>query len=231
MDFNMKKTLCSALISTLFLFSPGVSASVNITSKEEKDYKEIKSAKIVYSGDITAIKVSQLMASINDININAPQVKEIALYINSGGGSMDAGYMGAEAVKGSGIPIRTINAAMTGSSATLIYCAAEKRTLLPSATFYFHSASIGNQGLDEITPNHLAYLSRNINNANQIFRDAYKDCLKLPNSELDKILYSNDHDLLLRSAEAINKGLAQGVEKGIPPTDISYYITDETDKN
>ena len=73
--------------------------------------------KIVYIGEVNGTKVAELMAGIDDINASYPAVKEISLYINSFGGDMEAGYIGGQAVRGSRIPIKTINAAMTGSAA------------------------------------------------------------------------------------------------------------------
>ncbi|MFN2049367.1 ATP-dependent Clp protease proteolytic subunit [Pantoea agglomerans] len=108
------------------------SVVINNTLKAQ----EIKSAKIVYIGEVNGTKVAELMAGIDDINVSYPAVKEISLYINSFGGDMEAGYMGGQAVRGSRIPIKTINAAMTGSAATLIYCSGAQRETLPSATFF-----------------------------------------------------------------------------------------------
>ncbi|WP_245393312.1 ATP-dependent Clp protease proteolytic subunit [Pantoea agglomerans] len=116
------------------------SVVVNNTLKAQ----EIESAKIVYIGKINGNKMAGLMAGIDDINASHPAVKEILLYINNFGGDMEAGYMGGQAVRGSRIPIKTINAAMTGSAANLIYCAGEKRETLPSATFLIPPAASQN---------------------------------------------------------------------------------------
>ncbi|WP_312242824.1 ATP-dependent Clp protease proteolytic subunit [Pantoea sp.] len=231
MDTFMKKIVSKLLILTSIAATPWAAANTNFVGKKVEENKEIKSAKIVYFGNISSNKISELMSSIDDINNNYPTVSEIKLYINSGGGEMEAGYAAAQAVKGSRIPVKTINASITGSSATLIYCAAEKRATLASATFYIHSASIGNSGMNYLQPNHINDLKKNVNNANEIFRDVYKDCLKKSSIDLDKVLFSEDNSLYLRYPESVKSGLANTLETSIAQTDIAYYIADNNDKD
>ncbi|WP_325177290.1 hypothetical protein [Pantoea sp. 1B4] len=75
-------------------------AKTSVVMNNTLKAQEIKSAKIVYIGEVNGTKVAELMAGIDDINASYPAVKEISLYINSFGGDMEAGYMGGQAVRG-----------------------------------------------------------------------------------------------------------------------------------
>ncbi|KAF6685125.1 MULTISPECIES: ATP-dependent Clp protease proteolytic subunit [Pantoea] len=196
------------------------SVVINNTLKAQ----EIKSAKIVYIGEVNGTKVAELMAGIDDINASYPAVKEISLYINSFGGDMEAGYMGGQAVRGSRIPIKTINAAMTGSAATLIYCSGAQRETLPSATFLIHPAASQNIQSNYLKKNEVILLSRDIDNVSKLFRDTYASCFKDDGIEIDKALFSEDNRIYLRFPESVKQGIAQKRVEGIAPADVAYYI-------
>lgn len=187
--------------------------------------QDVKSAKIIYTGYVNDNKIAEMMASIDEINTSYPAVKEISLYINSFGGDIEAAYMGGEAVRGSKIPIKTINAAMTGSAATLIYCAAARRDTLPSATFLIHPAASQNIQSNFLKKSEVDLLSRDIENASRVIRDAYASCFKHYNREIDKALLSEDNRIYLRFPESIKQGIAQKRVEGIAPADVAYYIS------
>lgn len=217
------------MLRYLILLSLGMAsiccmAKTSVVMSNTLTAQDVKSAKIIYTGDINGNKMTEMMASIDEINTSYPAVKEISLYINSFGGDIEAAYMGGEAVKGSKIPIKTINAAMTGSAATLIYCAAARRETLPSATFLIHPAASQNIQNNYLKKNEVDLLSRDIENASSVIRDAYASCFKHYDQDIDKALLSEDNRIYLRFPESIKQGIAQKRVEGIAPADVAYYI-------
>lgn len=213
-------------IVIFLIFAPGYCmAKTAVVISQKLKERDVKSAKIIYTGDITDNKIAEMMASIDDVNANYPAVKEIALYINSFGGDMEAGYMGAQAVKGSVIPVKTINAAMTGSAATIIYCSGIRRETLPGATFLIHPAASQNMQKNYLKKNEILLLNRDIENSSKMFTETYASCFKNHEKEIDNALLSEDNRIYLRLPESIKYGIAQKQVDGILPADIAFYIS------
>lgn len=212
---------------TLFLSfaSFGCIAQTSVVMKQTLMAKDVRSAKIIYTGDVSDKKIVEMMVSIDDINANYPNVKEIALYINSFGGDMEAGYMGAQAIKGSKIPVKTINAAMTGSAATLIYCSGVRRETLSGATFLIHPAASQNMQKTYLKKNEIILLNRDIENASTMFIESYASCFNNYEKQINNALSSEDNRIYLRMPESIKYGIAQKQINGIPPSDIAFYIS------
>jgi ATP-dependent Clp protease protease subunit len=188
---------------------------------------EVQQAKIIYSGEVNSRQAAELISAIDEINNDYPATKLIKLYISSFGGSMESGYLAMQAVKGSVIPIETINAGMNASAATLIYCGADKRYTFPHSSFILHPSAAPNLKTDWIRPNDIDLLKKDVEDGNKFFRSVYKKCTSLSSDEIDKVLYSNDSARYFLANEAKKIKLSQGEISGITPTPVSYYITDE----
>lgn len=189
---------------------------------------EVKTAKIIYSGEITSRQVSELISALDEINNDYPQADSIKIFISSFGGSMESGYLAMQAIKGSKIPVETINAGMTGSSATLLYCGAQKRFTLAESSFMLHPAASPNINTEWIRPNDIELLRKDVEDGNKYFKTVYKRCTTLSDEEIKKILYSNDSARYLVASEAEKIKLSQGTLAGILPTSVAYYITNDT---
>lgn len=211
----------------LLMLSGSVSAELRWNKSDTIKPEEVQEAKIIYNGEINARLISELIGTIDGINSNYPATKSIKLYINSYGGSIESGYLAMASIQNSTIPIETINAGMTGSAATLLYCGAKKRYALPLATFMLHPAATMNLKNEWVRPAELALLKKDVDDGNRYFREVYKKCTSLSSEELDKILYSNDYALNLSAGMAIKNKLSQGTISGISPTPVSYYIVDD----
>ncbi|VFS51958.1 ATP-dependent Clp protease proteolytic subunit [Budvicia aquatica] len=128
---NIKISLASLLLVPFFSM-----ASMTVVKNDTVNNVDIDVAKILYVGGVDEAKVVELISAIDEINIKYKNTRKIFLYINSSGGDMDSGYMAYEAVRNSTIPIVTVNASMTGSSATMMYCGAKERLMMSGAYFY-----------------------------------------------------------------------------------------------
>lgn len=188
---------------------------------------EVKTVKIVYNGEVNARQVAELISAIDEINNDYPAAQSIKLFITSFGGSMESGYLAMQAVKGSKIPVEAINAGMTASSATLIYCGARKRLALPESSFMLHPAASSNIRSEWIRPNDIDLMKNDVDDANKYFQIVYKVCTDLSSEEIKKILYSNDSARYLVATQAQDIKLSQGQVSGILPTPVSYYITND----
>ncbi|MGU9756284.1 ATP-dependent Clp protease proteolytic subunit [Serratia marcescens] len=202
-------------------------AEMHWIKSEKVKPEDVNTVKIIYTGDVNSRKVSELISAIDEINNDYPEAKVIRIFITSFGGSMESGYLGMQAVRGSKIPVETINAGMTGSSATLIYCGTEKRSTLPEASFMLHPSASPNIKTEWIRPNDVELLKKDVDDGNKYFRSIYKTCTNLSDEEIQRILYSNDNARYLTASEAEGIKLSQGNISGIYPTPVSYYITDD----
>ena len=181
--------------------------------------------KIVYNGDITPAQVAELISALDEINSDYPAVKSIKLFISSFGGSMESGYLAYQAIKGSKIPVEAINAGMTASSATLVYCGAQKRFTFSDASFMLHPSASPNTKSEWIRPNDVEFIRKDVEDGNKYFKSIYGSCTTLERQDIEKILFSNDNARYLRPKDAERIKLSQGNVEGIAPTPVSYYIT------
>ncbi|PAV03200.1 hypothetical protein CBG25_08190 [Arsenophonus sp. ENCA] len=220
----MKFSYKSYLFLLLFSYTLNALADVTVIKKENIKNEKITSAKIIYHGTITPEETMELISVIDEINNNYPKTKDIKLYINSFGGSMESAYMAYEAIKHSTIPVITINTAMVGSAASIIYCAGQSRLSFPLANFVLHPAGTPNFKSEFIRPNEIELLRKDVEIGNDFFRGVYQECSNLKSEELQKILFSEDSRKYISTNKAQELKIATGVAEGIIPSDISYYI-------
>lgn len=215
------------LIQTALLTCLALPLAANAELKKiPADYLEnetAESAKIFYTAAVEPNLISELLFSIDDINIHYPHLKKIYLYLNSDGGDMDSGQIAYWAVKSSKIPISTINLSMVGSSATIIFCGAKERLSLPGGKFLLHASSLtGSEGL--LRPDDIDNLKKESALYNQVFFDTYKQCTDYSDQEISRFLHSEGTRLLLTADEVKNNKLISGMASGIEQTPISYHI-------
>lgn len=181
-----------------------------------------KIAKIYYTGEMQPSAVSRLVSAFDEVNKNN-DVERIYLYINSYGGDMDAGLMAAAAVRSSAIPVTTVAMSTVGSSATIMFCAADDRRSLPEGSLFLHPASISHQG--DVRPADVAYLEKETRRFNEMFKKTYRACTKLDDAKIAEILHSEYNLTNYSPSEAMAIGLISSVDKKIIPATYSYAIT------
>lgn len=181
-----------------------------------------KIAKIYYTGEMQPSAVSRLVSAFDEVNKNN-DVERIYLYINSYGGDMDAGLMAATAVRSSAIPVTTVAMSTVGSSATIMFCAADDRRSLPEGSLFLHPASISHQG--DVRPADVAYLEKETRRFNEMFKKTYRACTKLDDAKIAEILHSEYNLTNYSPSEAMAIGLISSVDKKIIPANYSYAIT------
>ncbi|MFK3914785.1 ATP-dependent Clp protease proteolytic subunit [Enterobacter cancerogenus] len=215
------------LIIVLTLVFTGVAhAEMHWVKSDRIKPDNVDTVKIIYNGDVTPVLIAELISALDEINSDYPAVKSIKLFITSFGGSMESGYLAYQAIKGSKVPVETINAGMTASSATLVYCGAQKRYTFPDASFMLHPSASPNTKAEWIRPNDVELIKKDVEDGNKYFKSIYSSCTTLERQDIEKILFSNDNARYLRPEDAEKINLSQGSIEGIATTSVSYYITE-----
>lgn len=206
--------------TTIHLIITLLISYASFTSAQPVEDKN-KIAKVYYTGEMQTSAVSRLVSIFDEINKNN-DVERIYLYINSYGGDMDAGLMAAAAVRSSAIPVTTVAMSTVGSSATIMFCAADDRRSLPDGSLFLHPASIPHQG--DIRPVDVTYLERETRRFNEMFKKTYRACTKLDDARIAEILHSEYNLTDFSPSEAMAVGLVTSVDEKIIPATYSYSV-------
>lgn len=226
-----KNTFKALALVCVAAFSASSFATVSVVKKSNIKNNSVEAAKILYVGNVTEKSMTELIASIDEINATYPALKHLYLYINSGGGDMSSGYMAYEAVKSSPVPITTINLAFVASSATLFYCAGKERLTMPAASFILHPAAAFNIKQDYLKPNEIAQIKQYSDNYNALFRNVYKQCTSYNDEEINKMLFNEDGRQFINIDTALERKMSTGKADKMENVPVSYYILNEETNN
>lgn len=177
-------------VALVMLMSVWGQASGMVTQvhRDGEKAEEVKLIRIVYTGGISAAGITDLMSSLDKINLMYTNARGIELYLNSGGGDMDSGYMGYNGIRGSRIPVTTVNASMVGSAASLLFCAGQSRQAFEQSWFILHPAAATVSGQQELKPDALNRLSVLLSHYNGVFSSVYRACSHLNDQEIKDML-------------------------------------------
>lgn len=108
--------------------------------------KDLKQRKLFLNDEISSFTVEDLVKQILQINaedtgLDYDQRQPILLYINSNGGSVDAGFQLIDAIMCSKTPVYTINTGYQYSMGFLIGLSGHKRFATPNAKFLMHDGT------------------------------------------------------------------------------------------
>ncbi len=224
----MIRILLTAFIVT-FASGNGFASVRYVLPNSDLDIKN-KDINVYFFGGINNNKIIDLINAIDKFNIEYPKASAINLYINSYGGSMDAGWAGYGAIKSSKIPVKTINISSTNSSATLLYCAAEQRYVMSSATFLLHPAAKSfTEG--DYKPNEVDRQAEFLKNMNKYFFKAYSECTSLKTDEIHKVLSAEQFSRIISDEEAVKLNISSQVISSYFPAAASAYIYDDNNSD
>lgn len=198
---------------------------------ERNKPEDVKTAKIVFNGEVNAENTVDLMSALDDLNNTYPSLKEIELYINSYGGDVGNGYMGYQVVKVSRVPVKTINTGITASAATLIYCGGYQRLMMPEASFILHPAKSANIQVGYVSPSEVELLKKFTRMGSGYLSGIYSSCTNIRDEQVQKMLYSDENTWFVDATQAKQIALVRDVRAGIKATAVSYYITDSEKKS
>lgn len=215
---------CSLWTSLLLMMPILTHAAVTEVRAEGMRNDAVKQIKVTYSGAITPEQIMDLMETLDKVNVSYPNAQRLTLYLNSGGGNMDSGYMGYQAIKNSRIPVTTVNAALVGSSASLLFCAGTERQSFPESHFILHPASATVNGGTELKPDTLSLLSSTLTRYNEVFKTVYQTCTRLKAPEIDEMLSAENKRKDLSAEQAKSDGLIHDTTSQWIMADVSYFI-------
>lgn len=183
---------------------------------------------VYFNSGIDDRSVSSLLAALSDIALKYPTTKNVNLYLNSGGGMMNAGYVAYDFMRHYPLHINTINTAATDSAATMLYCSAEDRFAAPLSSFLLHPAAAAISANGFIKPDQAKQAVLDAERANLKFSEIYKSCLKLAPEALATLLSSESNSRHLDYDAAKDIGLITRSQDQLPRgTDRAlYFITD-----
>lgn len=92
-------------------------------------------------GRVENDSVGKAFDKIIELRNEKPE-EEVMLIINSGGGSLDAGFMFIDLIVAIGVQLVTVGTGHVGSMAIPIFCAGQRRLITPHTDFFFHE--VGN---------------------------------------------------------------------------------------
>jgi len=187
---------------------------------------EVKEVGIYFTGGVNNQTVTWLMSGLAEIKANYRNVNNIDIYINSEGGDMDASYVAYESLRKSPVKLNMINASMTGSAATIIYCASPERYAMPMSRFLLHPAAAGYEKADYIKPDQARRILEEDEAYNGLFRKVYSSCTSLTPQELNEITASEAGRKIYDVNDAIKHGLVTHGVKESRDYLLTYFITD-----
>lgn len=212
------------LICLLFLALP-VMAGANVEYFKHEDPGKVRHVKIIYMATVSGYTIKDLILTLDEVNSNYPNVKDVALYINSQGGDFFSGQMAVEAIKSSRIPVRTINYGMVASAASLIYCAATVRESMPTGFFVLHPASTTLSG--DYRPDTLRNEKDVLDHVESVLKSTYKTCTNYTDDDIDRIIHSDGTRAQLTAEESVAAGLTSTIIHSVALSDDTFIITDD----
>ncbi|PIE22302.1 MAG: ATP-dependent Clp protease proteolytic subunit [Planctomycetota bacterium] len=160
---------------------------------------------IIVSGPIDDKLCTATVAKLLSLEDKDPEAA-ITIFVNSPGGSADAGFAMYDMIRFVKCPVRCVVNGLCASAAVLVFLAAPKgqRFSLPSSRFLLHQPSTGAQGTAsdlEITAQQIVKMRERYN---QIVADA-ADC------PAEKVLEDVNRDFWLDASEAKQYGIVDRV--------------------
>ncbi|MGU3575883.1 ATP-dependent Clp protease proteolytic subunit [Brucellaceae bacterium C25G] len=189
-----------------------------------------KDVNVYFYGAVTPAKVVDLQNAIDGINMKFPKVSAINLYINSGGGDVDAGWAAYWSIKSSAIPVKTVGAGFVASMASIMYCAGSERSAMQQNEFYLHApANYGSQGMGK--PDDIKRLEKRLENVGKRMSEIYASCTALSPEEIADISKTEYFAKSYGTEEAIKIGLSQKRADKILPAAATIYIFDKENQS
>ncbi|HET8607802.1 MAG TPA: ATP-dependent Clp protease proteolytic subunit [Gaiellaceae bacterium] len=169
-------------------------------------YSRLLRERIVFLGSEVDDEVANLVcAQLLFLEAEDPE-KEIALYVNSPGGSAYAGMAIYDAMQHVRPDVKTICVGMSMSAAAMILCggAPGKRFALPNSKLMIHQGSAGFRG----TPADIDIHAREVLSTTRRMAEIIA---RHSGREVEQVLQDIDRDRFMSPEEAIEYGLIDGV--------------------
>ena len=155
-------------------------------------------------GSIDADMVNSLIAQIRYLAQEDPE-KEIAIYINSPGGSVPDGMALLDVMQAVSCPIRTVCVGTAASMASLLFVCGDTRDMLPHSHLMIHDPLMQNISGSALK---IETLSKNLLRTREIVCKIYA---KVSGKTLEEIYALTCEDTLLDAGTALEMGFADRI--------------------
>ncbi|MGM3184679.1 ATP-dependent Clp protease proteolytic subunit [Dickeya oryzae] len=222
----MKKRLCLLLpLLPLAVLPASAMATLKMITTPGVAPDAVSAVKMYFSGNINEEKVTELTMALDEANMRFKNAHDLYLYINSRGGELDSAHVAYLAIKSSRIPVTTVDMSMTASAATVLFCGAKNRVMLPNTTLLIHPPAV-NQSEKSSTPDSLELKQQWSSHYVDMLKNVYRQCTTLSDEAMNKALHSEDAHLFLSNSEAEKIGITTATEEQIHAADVVYFIND-----
>ncbi|CAG9298471.1 ATP-dependent Clp protease proteolytic subunit [Celerinatantimonas diazotrophica] len=204
-------------------------ANLTVVGNNNIASNQVKAVKVMYMAPINNYYMSELIAAINQINIQYKQAQHIYLYINTMGGDMNSAVAAYQTIKSSAIPVTTINLATIASAGNVIFCAGSSRLGFKHSQFIFHPISWAfkdHNNNQTLTPAGLANIEEMLENTQQMVTPIYQKCTNFTPTEIKKFFYSESERHYISGNKAITHKLISAYATKMQKTPVNYYIAD-----
>lgn len=167
----------------------------------------LKDRIILVQGEVEDSMATSIVAQLLFLEAQDPE-KEIAMYINSPGGSVTAGLSITDTMNFIKAPVTTIVMGLAASMGTIIAASGEKghRFMLPNAEYLIHQPMGGAAGGTQQTDMAIIadQLTKTRNKLNKILADG-------SGKSLDEIAHDTERDFWMSAEETLEYGLIDGI--------------------
>ena len=151
MEFCVPEKLPYTLDNNITDYYHAYLSNKEITSFDKlTEISDITNRNLYVIGDVTidtGIAIETMVRFFNQVDEQLKITKEeripIKVWINSGGGALDAAFIACDVMEMSKTPIVTINQGAAASAAALMFLAGHRRIAFPRAYFMLHEGSAG----------------------------------------------------------------------------------------
>ena len=156
MELNLPDKIGYVLDKDITEYYYAYLSNKEITSFDKlTEISDITNRNLYVLGDITVdtgIAIETMIRFYNQVdnqlNISPEDRVPIKIWINSGGGALDAAFTVCDVIEMSKTPIITINQGTAASAAALMFLAGHRRITFPRAYFMLHEGSAGISQID-----------------------------------------------------------------------------------
>ena len=155
-------------------------------------------------GEVDADSVNALIRQLRYLQSQDPK-KEITLYINSPGGSVDSGMALYDVMQAVSCPVRTVCVGLAASMAALLFVSGARREMLPHSRVLIHDPLILRTGGSALK---LKAVSDDLMETRQIIARVIAEH---SGKSMEEVLAKTATDSYFRAEEAVEFGLADSI--------------------
>ena len=143
--------------------------------------------------------------------------KEITIYINSPGGSVNSGLAVYDLIRIMKSPVRTVCTGCAASMGSILFLAGDKREMLPHTQIMMHDPSYGGGNLAGVKPMQIKEILENILRVRDTIANIIAERTGLSLGEVYKI---TEKDSFFTAEKALQNGIATAIISDISSADI-----------